>query len=76
MQSYLSDRKHYMKLNNSKSDQSKVEYGVPQSSSFGPLLFLLYINNLSLAIEFDTILFADDTFLPYQTITFLNYKVE
>ena len=42
MQSYLSNRKYYTKLNNFKSDLSKVEYGVPQGSSLGPLLFFIY----------------------------------
>ena len=63
IQSYLSNRKQYTKMENCKFDLTKIEYGVRQSSSLGPLLFLLYINDLLLASQFDTILFANDTFL-------------
>ena len=62
IQSYLSNRKQYTMMESCKSDLTKIECGVPQGSSLGPLLFLLYINNLPLASQFDTILFANDTF--------------
>ena len=46
LQSCLSNRKHYTKLNSFTFDLSKVKYGVPQGSSLRQLLFLLYINDL------------------------------
>ena len=62
-QSYLSNRYQYTKINNNKSKLNKVICDIPQGSSLGPLLFLLYINDLPLVSSFDTTLFADDTYL-------------
>ena len=60
--SYLSNRTQYVYYNNCKSEKLDVTCGVPQSSILGPLLFILYINdivNTSNMLQF--ILFADDT---------------
>ena len=63
IQSYLSNRSQYTKINNHQSYPSNVNCGVPQDSSLGPLLFLIYINDLPTASSFETILYADDAFL-------------
>ena len=65
-ESYLKNRYQFVKLDNEKSEVCLVEYGVPQGSILGPLLFLLYINDLSSATNLFVKLFADDTFLCAQ----------
>ena len=63
MKSYLSNRQQYIKTPTYESKLGKITCGVPQGSSLGPLLFLLHINDQILVSQFDTTIFADDTFL-------------
>ena len=60
--SYLEHRKQYVNFKSANSEATSVSYGVPQGSILGPLLFLLYINDLPNASSIlHSILFADDT---------------
>ena len=65
-ESYLKDRYQFVKLDNEKSTISLIEFGVPQGSILGPLLFLLFINDLPSATNLFVKLYADDTFLCAQ----------
>jgi hypothetical protein len=61
--SYLSRRKQSVVIHGAKSDEAYIRAGVPQGSILGPLLFLIYVNDLILDINSTIKLFADDTFL-------------
>ena len=69
--SYLSERRQLVSLAGTKSDITTVRYGVPQGSILGPLLFIVFINDLPLHVSSCKIdLYADDT-----TITsFADYR--
>ena len=64
--SYLSDREQVVEVNGVLSDWGKIKHGVPQGSILGPLLFLLYINDISKSSNIlQFFLFADDTTVFY-----------
>ena len=60
--SYFSNRKQYVPINGYDSNLADVKFGVPQGSVLGPLLFLIYINDLNQTLKFCKVHhFADDT---------------
>ena len=58
---YLTNRQQFVDIKGNKSCYAEVKYGVPQGSILGPLLFLLYINDMHNSTNMKLILFADDS---------------
>lgn len=66
IENYLSNRWQYVDLNGSCSSRKRLLTGVPQGSILGPLLFIMYINDIASATKsLNPVLFADDTTLLF-----------
>ena len=83
LSSYLSNRSQYVSITGFDSTCQNIRHGVPQGSVLGPLLFLIYINDLHSSIKYSNVYhFADDTNLlninksPKQLQKFLNFDLK
>ena len=77
--SYLSNRKQFVRYQMHDSNHKIINCGVPQGSILGPLLFILYINDIANTTSLlELILFADDTTLlfshPDMTLLISNFR--
>ena len=68
IRSFLTGRTQEVQVNGARSSKGAVTSGIPQGSVLGPILFLIYINDLLDDIESFSLLFADDTKI-YRKIT-------
>ena len=66
-ESHLANRKQYVYVNSKIISLQEIKAGVPQGSILGPILFLLYINDLRNALQCEPRLFADNTLLLYSS---------
>ena len=69
MESCLSNRQQFVFINDSASSTKPIDIGVPQEPILGPLLFLIYVNDLKNATSCHPRLFADDTCLVLDNLS-------
>ena len=71
--SYLTDRQQFVEYQNLCSSTRELETGVPQGSVLGPLLFLIYVNDMhTVSNKLNFILYADDTTLTSPLCSFTH----
>ena len=77
LKSYLTNRYQYVRTNNNSSTLKQIKYGVPQGSILGPLLYILYVNDFSNAINCNSKLYADDICLiiKEKSIDFIRLSI-
>ena len=63
IEDYLTNRRQRVVIDGQKSEWTFITAGVPQGSILGPLLFLIYVNDIIEDIDSEILLFADDTCL-------------
>ena len=63
IEDFLKDREQRVAIDGQVSDWAPIAAGVPQGSILGPLLFLVYINDITESVTSDVQIFADDTFI-------------
>lgn len=75
IENYLKNRKQYVKIGDTLSDPLIIKNGVPQGTVLGPILFIIYINDLLAYKSSGTILsYADDTVILYNDENWSNLK--
>ena len=73
LDSYLKNRFQFVEFQNTNSDYLELKCGVPQGSILGPLLFIIYVNDLNVATtHLHPLIYADDTTLCTNLTSFQN----
>ena len=63
--SYLTKQTFYINIGKDSSSPGELSCGVPQGSILGPLIFLLYVNDMTQSVDCDLLLYADDSCLVF-----------
>ena len=74
IRSFLIGREQYVEIRGSKSSKLRVTSGVPHGSVLGPVLFLLYMNDLLNQLECPVLLFADDAKIYREIVSQESYE--